>query len=161
MDSIVFVAILLTLVILTAINLVIFGTILARINAFRRAFYEFITPAEAGGKSALGDFVDMVSYSIGHSAFTQVRSMGAAAESARVRGERTVDAAVSQDLLAQANPVLAAIIDSMPNLRKIVSRNPALADYALEKIMSRAMAQGPPAHQPSDNGNNATTISIT
>jgi len=161
MESTILITILLVLTCFTAINLVVMSMILARINAFRRGFYEFITPAKEGEKSGLGQFVDQVSYSIGHSAFTQVRSMGAAATSAQVRGERAVDGALSQDLLAQANPMLGALVDSMPQLKKVLNRNPGLADYALSKILTRAMHSAPAATQTSDNGESATSLSIT
>lgn len=146
-----------------AINLALFILFMGKIRAFQRAFYEFITPEKAGEKSGLDVFVDNLSYNIGHSTFNQVRSMGAASQSAQVRGERSVDAAISQDLLAQANPVVAGLLDAMPGLKKVLNRNPGLADYALQKIMERATASQPAQeHTPSrDNGNSTTQIQIT
>jgi len=131
------------------------------INILKRNYHEFTTPESAGEKSGLDIFVDKLSYAIGHSAFTQVRSMMASSESASVRGQKAVDSAVSEDLLSAANPLLAGLLDTMPALRKVVRRNPALADYALDRIMRASQAAQttqPVSH--GDNGNYQTTLTI-
>jgi len=141
-----------------AVNAVNLWRINRKINEFARNYSEFVTPETEGEKSGLDNFIETLSYNIGHSAFTQVRSMLASSESADVRAKKAVDSAVSEDLLAAANPVLAGLLDSMPQLRKIIRRNPALADYAIDKIMSRA--QSGSTVEASSNGDPSTKLTI-
>jgi hypothetical protein len=162
MDYTVLIIILLVSAATLAVNAAIFFMFRRKLSALQRNYHEFVTPEHAGEKSGLDEFVDRLSYNIGHSAFTQVRSMMASSESASVRGQKAVDSAISEDLLSSVNPLLAGLLDTMPALRKVVRRNPALADYALEKITSKVQTQQSvnPTIGHRDNGNYQTTLSI-
>jgi hypothetical protein len=162
MESIVLIGVLLVLGLSLALNLAFCVSFHRRFKAIRQGFFEFITPEKEGENSGLDDVMDSMATRIGHSAFNQVRSMVASTESADVRGRKAVDSAISHDLLGAANPVVAGLLDSMPGLKKVIARNPALADYALDKIMSRTNAEPTtgPAVPGGDNHNESTRISI-
>ena len=159
MESIVLITIMLVCVLILAVNVLFFLTVKRKIAAFERNFNDFITPPRDGEKSGLDDLITNLSWNIGHSAFTQVRSMMASSESADARARKAVDGAVSEDLLSAANPVLASLLDSMPALKKIIRKNPALADYAVDRLMkgNSSVKQV----ESGGNGYSGTTIDIT
>jgi hypothetical protein len=159
MDNMLFVWLLLALGLLVAMNLWQLVAFHRVKSGLQRLFYEFTTPEREGEKSGLDIFMETLAHNIGHSAFTQVRSMMANSASKDARAEKAVDSAINQDLLAQANPVIGALLDSMPALRKVIRRNPALAELAIDKIMSRA--QSGPGVETKGNHDSSTTISIT
>lgn len=134
------------LVLLLFVNVAIFVIISLAFCKFRHImneFYEFITPASETEPSpmqlAVGKTVDAISDGM----VKRVKGTMLGQLSGKSRAESAIDGAIAQDSLSLSNPVIGAVLQSMPSLAKILNRNPFLAELAMSKLAGKAGAAAP------------------
>lgn len=122
------------LALILAVLLAILAGLLYLCLSFRSillAFQDFTTPDDKG-KSALGEFIG----SICNQMVTVFRTSFMGLKSGESRGEQAVMGALMEDTAGQSSPMLAAGLQAFPALRKLISKNPGLLEFALSKIQS-------------------------
>lgn len=100
--------------------------------------WDFVRPTGDDGASALARVVTGYLEVFAGKISASIKSTFMGIQSGVNRGEESVDLAVMQD----SSPVLGAIMSSFPALRKVLRRNPNLAGYALDKVLSMAGKTG-------------------
>lgn len=141
-------AILLVSILFLIANAVIFFKI-------RRILSDFITPEKRGEPSQLDNFVNTFAHNIGQAVFNQARALMGANQSMVSKAHNAVDSAMTSDMIAAANPAMAAVLEAMPGLKKALSKYPGATEYAIEKLMSKAGSVK--QVQPGGNGHDVST----
>lgn len=78
-------------------------------------------------------------------------------QSGAVRQEKALGSAVAEDMITMSNPLVGAIVQSMPAVKKLIHKNPEIAQLLpglIEKFMGNRSAPGATeAVLPGNNGN--------
>jgi len=125
------------LLLVSIINLTVIIVTLFRIRNIYRQFQEFITPVDDKQGSPLFQLTDAISQVFSRTLIAQAKTIFMAKESGIVRGQNRVDQDIADDMLSQANPLIAGILSQFPQLKKTLTRNPALIDYAVSKLAGK------------------------
>jgi hypothetical protein len=104
----------------------------SKVLAIRQVAREFFEPDKATGVSPFGKLVDSASASVGNAFAMQIKTsiMG------KLSGSARQEKAVEQAILSDTSPLL-GLVQSMPSLRKLIEKNPALAGLALNYLQKR------------------------
>ncbi len=132
--------------------LAVFILFLVRVRGVYRDIVAYITPQGEGEPSPLARTVEAAGDMLARSLVAQAKGAFMGKQSAAVRGETAIAGDIAEDLLAQRSPVISAILQSFPTLKKTIRRNPQLLDIALSKLAGGLGSGGSPAPGP-DNGN--------
>lgn len=114
----------------------------------RRIFTEFISSPAENEPSPFATLVSSISDVFSRSVVASAKSVFMAKQGADNRAERAVEADIAEDMLSAKSPMLSALLDSFPTLKKSIRRNPGLIDMAAQKLLSKT--QNTPA---GSNGN--------
>lgn len=97
---------------------------------------QFTIPEKEGEPTPLYLFVDSISQAFARSVVAMAKSQLMANQSAVVRGEKAIEGDIAEDLANASSPAMAAVLGAFPTLRKTLRRNPALLNFAVQKLMS-------------------------
>lgn len=135
--------ILILLLLVSLVNLIVFMVALFRIKTVYSQFQAFITPIDDKQGSPLYQLVDALSQVFSRTLIAQAKSIFMAKESGIVRGQNSVDSALADDMLQASSPILAGLLAQFPSVAKTLKRNPALLNYAMEKLASKLPGGSP------------------
>lgn len=129
-------------------NIVLTATLLANVlilaailfgylQIFRlfQQFRTFIAPQSEGKASPLANVTQVAADMIGRGISASLKTTFMGKQSAAVRGENAVKADIVTDTISMANPAIGAVLESFPSLKKTLTRNPALLDFALSRVI--------------------------
>jgi len=124
---------------------VLFAVVFIKIARVYRELQGFIKPGKDNeGKdtpSPLAMVVSTTADMIARSLVAQIKSTFMGKQSGEVRGEQAVVGDIAFDAIGQVNPVVGAVLNSFPSLKKTLKRNPALLDFALSKLAGSNQAK--------------------
>lgn len=118
------------------VNVLIFTLLCVSLFRVARVYSElraFVSPVSDGQPSPLATAIDALAISFARAAVAQAKAHLMGAKGVDARQEAAVTGDIGLDLLGQ-NPMVAAALDRMPNLKRTLRRNPALIDLALRKL---------------------------
>lgn len=124
------------LLIVTSIIAGILVYSLRKIDQFRQELKKFITPAEAGKPSQASLLLENASHVIGHAAAIEIKTTLMGKASVEAKNEAGIISDLTQDKLALDSPIVGALLESFPSLKKRLGKNPALAAM-LPSILSK------------------------
>lgn len=136
-------------IILTVIELVLISTLTVTLALFYREYRKIkgivvsFFEHKEGEQSAFGVAIQNTAKMVGDAVAIQVKTTLMGKSSALSREEKAIENAV----LVDQNPGIMAILESMPSLRKIVTKNPALLGLA-SNMLSKLNSGN---HQPVSN----------
>lgn len=146
---------------LTAVGLALLGVLTATTVVLaleiRRAWREvvlFVSPVAENEESPLGVALDALAHRVGQAVAVEVKTTLMGKESGLKRAENAVAAGITQDILAEKQPVLAGILSGFPTLKKTLLKNPGLVGAALNLLSGNGQAGGK-ALGPNTGGNGA------
>jgi hypothetical protein len=145
--------ILLTLILVVNVALLA-GLIYAglKIRAVWHDIVDFITPPGDNLPCPAAEILNSVSETMANHFMLKAKAALMGIASGNARGEAAVEGAVADDLLAASSPLAAGLLQSMPSLKKLVRKNPALLQFALSKFAGLGGSQ--PAQTVADAGHN-------
>jgi hypothetical protein len=97
----------------------------------------FFTPPDEKTPSEFALTTQAIADQLGRSLVAQLKSTFMTAQSNQVRAQNAVNGDIAEDLVNQANPLIGAIMNTFPALRKTIRRNPGLADMAIQTLLSK------------------------
>lgn len=109
----------------------------------------FITPEGEGKPSQLAQVTQVAADMLGRGVSASIKATFMGKQKQSNAMEARVDGDIAGDMLSMANPLVGQVLQSFPALKKTLTRNPALLDYALSKLVS---GQAPAAPVASGNG---------
>jgi len=105
-----------------------------KIRELQSTLREFVTPKGPEQPSPLADVVDVGADMVARAVTARIKTSLMGQQSGQVRQERAVEGAIAEDMVRAAHPLAGTLLDSMPELKKTLKRNPALLDFALSKL---------------------------
>jgi len=121
-----------------------------KIHDLQATFGEFVRPKGPEEASPLANCVDVGADMVARAVTARIKTSLMGQQSGEVRQEKAVDGAMAEDLVRAAHPLAGTLLDSMPELRKTLRKNPQLMDYALSKMAGR-VASNPDIIKPKSN----------
>lgn len=155
MDSILLATILLANVTLLSVILIAFLKISRVYNELRA----FVTPPAEGEPSPLATLALGVSDMIASSLMAKIKASLMQNKSAEVRGENAIEGELAIDLATQTNPIVGALLQQFPALRKMAKKNPALVDAVVQRFIAGKFGGNTPA--PSNNNHSNAQVKMT
>lgn len=121
---------------LASILVAFVATVLIFIKVRRayRQFISFITPEADGKPSPAATVAQNVSDMAARSIVAQVKGFLMGLQSGQSRGQTAVTGDIVEGAAGQQLPMIGAVLDSFPALKRTLRRNPALLDLALSKL---------------------------
>lgn len=98
--------------------------------------WDFIVPEAENKPSKLANVLQIFADMIGRGVAASIKGAFMGMESGIKRAEQAIEADMV-DQQVNSNPVLGAVLESFPKLKKTLRRNPALLDVALGIIAKR------------------------
>jgi len=118
-----------------------------KLRDLQRTFEAFVRPKGPEEASPLASCVDVGADMVARAVTARIKTSLMGSQSGQVRQEAAVDGAIAEDLARAAHPLAGTLLDSMPELRKTLRKNPALLDFALSKL-DAMQQQKPQSAQP-------------
>jgi len=135
-------SILLTLILVS--NLALLFVILLAFLKIRHAFAEirgiyddiqqFVTAPDEKTPSPLAQFVSTIADMIARSMMAQIRTTFAGIAGGTARAEDAIGADIAQAALTQANPILAGLLNTVPQARRMLKKHPELIDAIVARF---------------------------
>lgn len=148
--------IILTLILaVNAVLLVFFLLFLRKVKALYEEFQGFVTAPDEKSPSQLANVVALGGDLVASSFANKIKASFMGGESGAIRAEKGIDGDIALDI-AQQNPLVGAALSQFPNLRRTLRRNPAMVDYALQKLAPVITRGFGPASPPSGNNGNSS-----
>lgn len=97
----------------------------------------FCSPKGPEEASPLATCVDVGADMVARAVTARIKTSLMGQQSGEVRQQAAVDGAMAEDLVRAAHPLAGTLLDSMPELRKTLRKNPGLLDYALSKMAGK------------------------
>ena len=101
----------------------------------------FVTPKGPEEASPLANVVDVGADMVARAVTARIKTSLMGSQSGQVRQEKAVEGAIAEDMVRAAHPLAGTLLDSMPELRKTLKKNPALLDFALSKLAGMQQQQ--------------------
>lgn len=142
---------LVTNILLAGVLIILVGCIVAIWSIYGRiltTIATWTTQPDEKTPSPLGNFVDTIAQMFARALVALVKTTQMGELSGVVRAEKAVNSAIAEDLVSQ-QPVLSAILQQFPALKKTLRRNPQLMDMAIQSLSKIAPGSG------SRSGNNS------
>lgn len=149
-------AILLANVALLAIILVAFVKIRRESTRVYQNIIGFITPVDDKTPSPAAQVADQISSMFARALVAQAKASFMGKQSGEARAQAAIDGDIALDLAVQASPLIGALANSFPALKKTLRRNPQLLDLVLSKLGGGGSA-GAPAPSNGNNGHHLQT----
>lgn len=115
----------------------------AKVHQINATIRTFITPKGPDEASPLALTVDIGADMVARAVMARAKTTFLGQQSGAVRQEKAVEGAIAEDMARAAHPMVGPLLDQMPELRKTLRRNPALLDFALSKLATKAAANQP------------------
>jgi len=149
---------LLAVILLT--NVALFATVAIAFFKFFKVYTQtkdllasFFTPASEGEATPFAQLVANSGDILAGAIVARLKAQIMAGKSGEVRGENAVEGELAVDLASQANPIVGALIQQFPGLRRLAKKNPALVDAVVTKFINNKFGGG---GQPSPGTNHQT-----
>lgn len=136
-----FLAVLAAGVLLIGLLFVLYGLQIAKLAYKLRLFTESPGKDDKGNPqpSALAELVSLMGRQMAFEFMQHAKGSLMADQSTQVRQEKQIEAAVTEDLISQASPIM-SLLYQMPQTRKLAQKNPHLIGQIATFIMSRIPA---------------------
>jgi len=140
---------------LLASNCIILVFLVLKLRALVQNIMVFLLPTAPGEQSPMAKSLYLLAANVAKEISTSLAASFMGQKSGQLRGENAVMADMTTDLLSQSSPLLAGLASMFPSVVKRISKNPALAQFALGKITELLSKKGLP---PADNGQKETSV---
>lgn len=97
----------------------------------------FVSPKAEGETSPIADVFDICAKRLIKMAMMELKTSAMGNASATARQEQAIATAIGEDALNASQPVLGALLDQVPTLKKKLMKNPNLVEMALNYLNSR------------------------
>jgi len=126
----------LTVLVLGQLAFIVWITAVCRgkIRDLQTTLRAFITPTGPDQASPLANVVDVGADMVARAVTARIKTSLMGSQSGQVRAEKAVEGAIAEDMVRAAHPLAGTLLDTMPELRKTLRKNPALLDFALSKL---------------------------
>lgn len=114
-----------------------------KVRELQSTLRAFITPNGPDEASPLASVVDVGADMVARAVTARIKTSLMGSQSGQVRQEKAVEGAIAEDMVRAAHPLAGTLLDSMPELKKTLKRNPALLDFALSKLAGMQQQQKP------------------
>lgn len=106
----------------------------SKMAVFKEQMIGFVTPVSEGQPSPIAVVAEQASEMIARAVMARAKMTFAGLSSGVARQEKAVDADIVEDV-ARMHPMVDAVLDGFPLLRKTLRKNPALFDMAMSKLV--------------------------
>lgn len=135
---------LVTNILLAGVLIILIGCIVAIWSIYGRILTTvatWTTQPDEKTPSPLGNFIDTIAQMFARALVALVKTTQMGELSGMVRAEKAVNSAIAEDLAGQ-QPVLSAVLQQFPALKKTLRRNPQLMDMAIQSLAKIAPGSG-------------------
>ena len=126
---------------------------IAKIRRIYSTIEQFLTSPDEKTPSPLAQVTQVASDMLARSIIAQAKATFMGKQSGSERAETAITGDIAEGLLTAKAPMLGALLNSFPALKKTLRRNPQLIDLAMSKLGNIAGGQ-PASHSPSNGQTN-------
>lgn len=144
------------------VNVALVGLVLfcmIRVRAVYRDMIGFVTSPGNNEPSPLARTVEAAGDMLARSLVAQAKGAFMGKQSGEARAETAIAGDIAEDLINARSPMIGALLNSFPTLKKTIRRNPQLLDLALSKLAgaqgSGSQGSGAQGSSPGNNGHSS------
>lgn len=154
MGNVLLTVILLSNLALLALLTFVFIRISREYQQTKELLASFFQPDKEGEATPFAQLVASSGDILASSLVARLKASFMGDKSGAVRGEAAVEGELALDMASAGNPIVGALIQQFPGLRKLAKKNPQLVDAVVNKFINQKFGGNLPA-QPGSNHNSS------